>query len=419
MIENFKSIETSYTKKSSFYKLKKNINYYDEISFELDRISNIIKLKLDLTDISLIIEIINKIKNLIKDFYNNQEKKILEKYEPILLKNENKIREIIKNEFILKNHNILLENKIKALQMKQQEYEKLKKLTNVIYENGEFIFTDRKENEILILKAENSNLKKEILKYEKEYKNQMNKILELENSKTKLENKLKTMTKNKISNPIHSYSNSRYHTYLYDMNYSNNISNIILNKNKKLEYLSTSLNNSKSNIFQSTFSENKSPKKLTLTISYFPTSQNELCFSDRQKRFNSEFSSIDYDNFNYNEFSLKNRVSPIRRAVENFSNKNKRINSDLNFSPNFSRKKSSKKINRNKVQNIYVNNSSLVNNFLIYKNANNNINFNIKEKAGFNRNNSKTIFNKNVESKISKKNSNRESLKLPHKKFKK
>ena len=235
MIENLKSIETSYTKKSSFYKLKKNINYYDEISFELDRISNIIKLKLDLTDISLIIEIINKIKNLIIDFYNNQEKKILEKYEPILLKSENKIREIIKNEFILKNHNILLENKIKALQMKQQEYEKLKKLTNVIYENGEFIFTDRKENEILILKAENSNLKKEVLKYEKDNKNQMNKILELENSKTKLENKIKSMTKNKISNPIHSYSNSRYHAYLYDMNYSNNVSNIILNKNKKLE----------------------------------------------------------------------------------------------------------------------------------------------------------------------------------------
>ena len=52
-----------------------------------------------------------------------------------------------------------LENKVKVLLIRDEEYENLKKLTNIIVEIGKF----RKENEVLILKSENSNLKKQLI----------------------------------------------------------------------------------------------------------------------------------------------------------------------------------------------------------------------------------------------------------------
>ncbi len=56
-----------------------------------------------------------------------------------------------------------LENKVKVLLIRDEEYENLKKLTNRIVEIGKFIMNDRKENEVLILKSENSNLKKQLI----------------------------------------------------------------------------------------------------------------------------------------------------------------------------------------------------------------------------------------------------------------
>ena len=56
-----------------------------------------------------------------------------------------------------------LENKVKVLLIRDEEYENLKKLTNIIVEIGKFIMNDRKENEVLILKSENSNLKKQLI----------------------------------------------------------------------------------------------------------------------------------------------------------------------------------------------------------------------------------------------------------------
>ena len=78
-------------------------------------------------------------------------------------KTEMQLRSHIRNENMLRLQKDTLENKIKALLIRDEEYENLKKLTNVIVENGKFIMNDRKENEILILKSENSNLKKQLI----------------------------------------------------------------------------------------------------------------------------------------------------------------------------------------------------------------------------------------------------------------
>ena len=69
----------------------------------------------------------------------------------------------IRKENMLRLQRDTLENKVKVLLIRDEEYENLKKLTNIIVEIGKFIMNDRKENEVLILKSENSNLKKQLI----------------------------------------------------------------------------------------------------------------------------------------------------------------------------------------------------------------------------------------------------------------
>ena len=445
MIEELKTLESLNSQKVKSKNSKKNINYFNEIIFEIDRISQLIQVKMNKTDISLIDKIFSKIKLLLRELDVYQNNKFLKIYEPILIHHEKEIRKRIGNEFVLRSNIILLENKIKILQKKEEEYEHLKKLTNVSVENGQFFFTDKKENEIIILKTENSNLKKVILKYEKELEKKMKREIELENSKNNLEKKLKTITYNKLTNHIHSYSNSHLSSLLNDLNYSNiipankipNRININKNNNKKLEYLSTSLNDSKSNFYKLITSENKSPNKLALTISYSnrPTIQNEITLYNPHKRMKSEFSSIEND---FNENFLKKRVSPVRRAVENFNNNKMRnkFQSELNYSqtlnslskiPRINSKKNnnSKKKERINGRNSSIkSNNSLVTNFLIYKNANINNTLNSngnmnKDKSIMNYYKVKRNISRNTGNKKSRNGSMIRSFKPPIRKLKK
>ena len=126
--------------------------------------------------------LINNIKDLIplitniKNFDNNNREfnseftdynKILEDYNQL----ENQIRKLeVDNKYYLKVlmqykiQNNSLEMKLNAYMSLEDEYEELKE--KVKYEGGKFLENDRKDNEIIILRNENSNLKKEILKLE-------------------------------------------------------------------------------------------------------------------------------------------------------------------------------------------------------------------------------------------------------------
>ena len=63
--------------------------------------------------------------------------------------------------------------KLNAYMALEEEYEELKE--KVKYEGGKFLDNDRKDNEIIILRRENSSLKKEIIKFEGKIKNNENK----------------------------------------------------------------------------------------------------------------------------------------------------------------------------------------------------------------------------------------------------
>ena len=165
-------------------------------------------------------DLINVIKNFFIDLISNRDLQLFLNSNDIneLRKNyiqlESQIRKLeIDNKYYLKN---LMQNKIikDSLEMKlnaymslQEEYEELKE--KVKYEGGKFLDNDRKDNEIIIVRQENSSLKKEILKLEnknkineKKIKEYQNIIKELEYNKEYLNKKIYALEKDIKENTI-------------------------------------------------------------------------------------------------------------------------------------------------------------------------------------------------------------------------
>ena len=86
-----------------------------------------------------------------------------------IIKYQADIRNLIQKQFQYKIQKDAMETKLNSYKEMEKEYDNLKE--KVKYEEGRFLNNERKDNEILILREENSNLKKEILKKEKNSKN--------------------------------------------------------------------------------------------------------------------------------------------------------------------------------------------------------------------------------------------------------
>ena len=105
------------------------------------------------------------------------------------------IRYLMKKLFQYKIQKDAMELKINTYIEMEREYDSLKE--KVKYEEGRFLNNDRKDNEILILREENSNLKKEIIKndriskiYELKIKNEQDEIKELKEQLNQLNKKM-------------------------------------------------------------------------------------------------------------------------------------------------------------------------------------------------------------------------------------
>ena len=127
-------------------------------------------------------------------------------YENLIRKLESKERILSKMIFKQKLQRDLMENKINEYIEMEEEFEEMK--TKLKYEEGRFLKNDRKDNEIVILRGENSNLKLSIKQLEKKNKNLENdilnkskKIFELEEELKKFNVKIKELQKqNEILN---------------------------------------------------------------------------------------------------------------------------------------------------------------------------------------------------------------------------
>ena len=123
---------------------------------------NLNKLSENIDYITKKIEILfSKYINDIKNSYNSQ-------YENTLKLYEQKIRYLYENKFNLELNRKILEESNKNLLRKEKEYELIKEKTGIVVVNNKIINNDRKENEIFILRKENSLLKDIIEKQKKE-----------------------------------------------------------------------------------------------------------------------------------------------------------------------------------------------------------------------------------------------------------
>ena len=260
--------------------MEENIKIKEELFSLYKEIKNNIKedkvCKDDIEDLnsSNSLSLINKIKeyltillnqNLSKENFNNNQndednnEKLLLDYAQL----ESQIKKLeIDNKYYLKNflsykiQKDSLEMKLNAYMSLEEEYEELKE--KVRYEGGKFLENDRKDNEIIIIRAENSALKKEITKIENKNKNNemknkdyQNKIKEFQNTIDNLNKKIYKLEKiikdNTIKNNILNRNNTNSCTNLriksnenipnYNSDYSlanlNNIVHLNNNNNNK------------------------------------------------------------------------------------------------------------------------------------------------------------------------------------------
>ena len=129
-----------------------------------------------------------------------------EQYENIIRKLESKERKLSKIIFQNKLQKDVMENKISEYMEMEDEFEEMK--TKLKYEEGRFLKNDRKDNEIIIIRGENSNLKQsikqleeKISELEKDKKEKSKMVIELQEGMEKIKLKLKDLQKqNEILN---------------------------------------------------------------------------------------------------------------------------------------------------------------------------------------------------------------------------
>ena len=167
----------------------------------------------DILDSTKSITILNYIRELVymlmRQKFPNSEDKItinkkinkdaeLAQLENHIKKLEYDIRYYLQMEFQHKIKRDTLEMKLNAYMEMENEFEELKE--KVKYEGGKFLNNERKDNEIIILRQENSILKKEIEKYKENISLLESKLKSEEDIIKDLKNQISLLNKNILKN---------------------------------------------------------------------------------------------------------------------------------------------------------------------------------------------------------------------------
>ena len=181
---------------------------------------------------------------------NSNLKKEYYQLENQLKKAESDTRYYLKSYLKCEIQKKVLEMKLNAYMCLEEEYEDLKE--KVKYEGGKFLDNERKDNEIFILRAENSSLKKEIVKLENINKNKDYKIKEhlktikdlqnnVENLNRKIFNLKKIINNNEINSKYKTLSKDRNNS-MVDLGFNKNNNENIFNKVEYFRKINTKNN---------------------------------------------------------------------------------------------------------------------------------------------------------------------------------
>ena len=245
-------------------------------------------------------------------------------YENIIRRLEAKERFLTKIKFMNSLQKEAMENKIGEYIEMEEEYEEMK--TKLKYENGRFLNNDRKDNEILIIRSENSNLKKNIKKLEERIE-----FLEKDQEQKK-------EIINKLQEEIDQFKKQINEVQKDSHSINININNLSGTNSKSL--VTNDINNMKSNIY------NISRKNIDKNI-LFPYRKIKTKLINNQNR---------------NEDILCTRNESIEKINSNLLNKyliiNKMNRNNIHLNNSCAKKKMNNfQISNNQKQN-YVNNSS-------------------------------------------------------------
>ena len=303
--ENIKEIKIKEKLYTLFYELTSEIK---EEKIEIDE--DIYEENLRKTSVFQIIEYIYQtIHILIKKYKpeNNTilipNKKEINQYENLLKFNEFKQRNLIKKYFQKILQIDSLEYKIEEYMEMEEDFEEMK--IKYKYENGRFLENDRKDNEIIILRQENTNLKNIISNLERDI-NEKNKIIKEIDEKYKiLKKKLEDTEKE-----LNLFSN-------IDINAINNINNNSNNSSNNLTVTSGHKEHNSNNI--NSFTKNN------IETNYFYLCKNNI----------NEIKGIDIKYLNLKS----SKQSPNKnKQIHDFFGNNKQLVNDLSIRGNNSTK---------------------------------------------------------------------------------
>ena len=234
----------------------------------------------------------------------------LSQLESHIRKLEYDVRLFLQKEFQNKIQRDTLEMKNNAYMEMEIEFEELKQ--KVKYEGGKFLNNERKDNEIMILRQENSILKKEIKKYkenndlyESKIKIEKEKISELEKQISSLNKKVAKIEKDNIKQP-----NNNNSSINININNNGNSSSKWIIKQEHQELTNINNNKNSNNIIpNSTTGSNFSLKKRRINN-----------FTKNYRKYNSNIGHNTLNNYN---FQLRTKFNNNeKRGYSGFQTKN-------------------------------------------------------------------------------------------------
>ena len=359
MTESTKPISYKQTEKNTpsldLNQLQKNLLSY------INSLKTIIEPQIELSQNSEITDIFNNINTTLESIINEKNSVFISQYESALRNNEHTIRILYGNLLNEKLLREILEEKIMVLLQKQTEYELVKEKTGVFVSDGKLVCNERKDNEILILRTENSTLKSVI----NDKESQINKLNE---KIAEINNELKKFTKSNTNINININDN---------MNRPASISKKISRTNN---------NNNSGHSGQCITINKSSNKKIFFNTIYSPPN----CFSQKDitiNNFNSSTKNF-YKTYHMNS-KLFQKIKNIKHLDESReSNLQMKSVTPVNQNNNSSTIENSKFISVNKMKSICNNNSR--NHFIKKKNKNSSC-----ENIPINNNNYSVINNNN------------------------
>ena len=247
----------------------------------------------------------------------------ISQYEVLLRYNEAKQRQFIKTHFMHRLQREALENRIEDYMEMEDEFEEMR--TKLKYEDGKFLENDRKDNEILIIRAENTNLKNIIQEKENAIKLKDDIILQKDNMVNELNNKIGILSKKleKTEKELNLFSNINI-----NINNNNNTHNNNNNNNTNHINNNNNNNNNTNNITNNINNHNNSNSHNTSVISS-PLQHNNNNNTSNNNNNNNLSSKCVFCAYNNNISEMRGNSQIKLLNLKNLKPQTRKIHNDI------------------------------------------------------------------------------------------